>query len=264
MTIAIGVAVPEGLVLAADSRTTYRSSTGFRAATDHANKVFRISDHCAAACFGWAFLNGKVMSRVVEDFKATFADVPADPGHIHQSLASFFEDQYNQHVKTTGQFVPPDQIAFGFIVAEYGANGEGSLYRCYFPGKSPELVYSTEKAGVLWEGQFLAVYRLFFGFDPRVYAMLPPEIRAVADTVRYNMTLQMATLQDAIDLAIFLVRTTLGVQRFTDGVLGAPGDIEGVGGAIDVAVLTRDGFSWVQKKQLHGEFPSWLRNSTYD
>jgi len=54
-------------------------------------------------------------------------------------------------------------------------------------------------------------------------------------------------LQDSIDLAIFLVRATITLQKWQIG-------IRGVGGAIDVATITQtDGFRSVQQKQIRGE-----------
>jgi len=41
------------------------------------------------------------------------------------------------------------------------------------------------------------------------------------------------------------------MQRFSDGINADPGDMPGVGGPIDVAVITPDkGFMWINKKKL--------------
>ena len=55
------------------------------------------------------------------------------------------------------------------------------------------------------------------------------------------------TLQDAIDYAIFLIRTTIDYQRFATMV-------PTVGGDIDVAIITHHGgFQWIQEKKYRGE-----------
>jgi len=60
------------------------------------------------------------------------------------------------------------------------------------------------------------------------------------------------TLQDAIDFCVLMVQTTSAIQRFSDGVQGDPGDMPGVGGPVDVAVITPNkGFVWVNKKKLN-------------
>ena len=41
------------------------------------------------------------------------------------------------------------------------------------------------------------------------------------------------------------------IQRFSDGIVANPGDMPGVGGPVDVAVITADqGLTWVNRKKL--------------
>ncbi len=54
-------------------------------------------------------------------------------------------------------------------------------------------------------------------------------------------------LQDCVDVSTFLIRTTMAIQSWLIG-------IRGVGGAIDVAIITRTkGFQTVQQKTIVGE-----------
>ena len=51
--------------------------------------------------------------------------------------------------------------------------------------------------------------------------------------------------------ALDMIQTTAAMQRFSDGINADPGDMPGVGGPVDVAVITADnGFVWVNKKKL--------------
>ena len=51
-----------------------------------------------------------------------------------------------------------------------------------------------------------------------------------------------------------MIQTTSAMQRFSDGINADPGDMPGVGGPIDVAVITPDkGFVWIKKKKLKFE-----------
>ncbi|MFH1231989.1 MAG: hypothetical protein V1709_10890 [Planctomycetota bacterium] len=60
------------------------------------------------------------------------------------------------------------------------------------------------------------------------------------------------TLQDAIDFSVLVIETTSAIQRFSDGIAMNPGDIPGVGGPVDIAIITRDkGFNWISKKNIH-------------
>lgn len=62
----------------------------------------------------------------------------------------------------------------------------------------------------------------------------------------YQIPWQFFTLQDAIDFAIFAVRSTSDAIRFQTRA-------KTVGGPIDVLIIKPEGASWVQRKKLHGE-----------
>jgi hypothetical protein len=55
--------------------------------------------------------------------------------------------------------------------------------------------------------------------------------------LEYNINWGAMTLRDAIDFASLMIETTSAIQRFSDGIRQAPGDMPGVGGPIDVAVI---------------------------
>jgi hypothetical protein len=58
-------------------------------------------------------------------------------------------------------------------------------------------------------------------------------------------------LQDAIDFCILMIQTTSAIQQFSNGIVSDPGNIPGVGGPIDVAIITPDkGFIWINRKKL--------------
>jgi len=57
MSLGINVTIPEGIVLAADSRQTYRNQKGMaRVGSDSASKVFRIGSRMGLVIAGLAFL----------------------------------------------------------------------------------------------------------------------------------------------------------------------------------------------------------------
>lgn len=59
---------------------------------------------------------------------------------------------------------------------------------------------------------------------------------------------QFLPLQDCVNLSILLIRTTIAIRTFLVG-------IRGVGGAIDVATITRtEGLEAIQLKRVTGEF----------
>ena len=115
--------------------------------------------------------------------------------------------------------------------------------------------------GANWLGQTDVVSRIILGFDPRM-----SNIKCIHDTINRigtdNFKKQMQdiqyliqwgtmTLQDAIDFADLMIKTTSAIQRFSDGIFAIPGDMPGVGGEVDIAIITQDkGFVWISKKKL--------------
>jgi len=136
----------------------------------------------------------------------------------------------------------------------------GKLDSSFLSGTPGSLVY----------GQRDVWCRLIKGYDPKILeyscvktvkdvkaadstdstfldSLVHPKDTLALDGLRYDIKYDLMTLQDAIDFALFIVRATIEAQRFNQA------SIQGVGGAIDIAVITPDGFRWVQRKALHGE-----------
>jgi hypothetical protein len=102
MTLAIGLVNPEGIVMAADSRQSYRHAA-VRIGSDSAIKVFELSDTVVAATSGYAFLRlqnaatPQNISTLVEDFKPTVAR-GTTVLQIATALHTYFSTIYAQHI----------------------------------------------------------------------------------------------------------------------------------------------------------------------
>lgn len=257
MTLNVALAVPEGLVIGADSRTIYKNAQAFRVASDYTSKVFRLSDTCVASTFGWAFLNGRNIAGLASEFAAG-ADLGGKPANVVAAkLGVFFESQYQKHIAAQIDQPVAKGNASGFIVAGMDSNGVGRLYECRIPGPIIYEHYRTDFCGAIWRGDIGVAVRLIKGydlaFDP---AWLPAQQAAALKTFEYSIGFQRFTLQDAIDFVVFLVKATAEMLRFSDGTAASPGTFPTVGGPIDIAVVQPIGITWVQKKALVGERPS--------
>jgi hypothetical protein len=88
-----------------------------------------------------------------------------------------------------------------------------------------------------------AIKDKFFLNDQQI-SDLTDEIQNVSGA---KIPYQFLPLQDCVDLAILLIRTTSQLQDYQTS-------LRGVGGAIDVATITStDGFRYIQRKELRGE-----------
>jgi len=256
MTITIGVAVPEGIVIGADSRTTYANARGWpKVGSDYAYKVFQLGRRSAASTFGWAWLNQRNIASLVEDFRRSDDVSEDEPQILATKLGRFFDDQYKKHVSAGyDKAVGSGEEALGFIVGGFTTGGTGQLLRCGVPGPVVDEYWRTDSCGAIWDGQTDIVTRLIKGCDGRFNIdALPAEAREALEKMEYVTYFNRFTLQDAVDYVIFLMKATTEMQRFSDGVQAAPGDIAGTGGPLDIAVITAEGLRWVQRKELRGE-----------
>ncbi len=156
-----------------------------------------------------------------------------------------------------------DQLQF--IIAGYNSNGSHSVYMVYVPGEDLEEKRSSavkgKEFGASWIGQIDVVSRIVLGFDGRignlpffkktVNEMGQESLKKQLQGLEYVIQWGTMTLQDAIDFCKLAIETTSAIQRFSDGIAGDPGDMPGVGGSVDIAVITpKKGFVWVSKKNL--------------
>ena len=100
MTLGINTTTPEGIVLAADSRQSYRNQKGMsRIGSDSASKVFRLGRKIGAVVAGLAFLpeDGviKNISRFIEDFRKEAEIEKLSVREVSEKLKEFFESKYD-------------------------------------------------------------------------------------------------------------------------------------------------------------------------
>lgn len=151
-----------------------------------------------------------------------------------------------------------------FLIAGFNHDGSYESYIINIPGDINEKRNSQKKDrkyGASWIGQTDVTSRIILGWESRIFA-LPFVQEAIKNSseekvveqlrsLTYQISWGTMTIQDAIDFCVLAVKTTEAIQRFSDGIKMDPGAIPGVGGEIDVAIITRDrGFIWVKKKNI--------------
>lgn len=150
------------------------------------------------------------------------------------------------------------------LAAGFDNNGSYKAFICNIPGEISKKKDSTEQGkeyGASWIGQSDVVQRIVLGYDGRIrnikfvqesiqkYGM--EEVNHQLRNLEYAIQYGTMTLQDAVDFCTLIIQTTSAIQRFSDGIVADPGDIPGVGGPVDVALISQDnGFVWLSKKNL--------------
>ncbi len=306
MSLAINATIPEGIVLAADSRQSYRNRKGMaRIGSDSAFKVFEINRRVGAAVTGMAFLpeDGvlKNISKFIDELKQKKAVENFSVLATAENLHKLFNEKYNwqKQLAELPNKIKVDLTRQGvellklekekyFVKFEFkdkegnkktgvggvdridllaaGCNKDGSheVYTVRIPGEVEKKRDSKKKGmeyGASWVGQMDVVSRIVLGWDGRIGNLKfmqdahkkygKEEITKQLRSLEYSIQWGTMTLQDAIDFCVLMIQTTSAIQRFSDGIAADPGAVPGVGGPVDVAVITPEkGFVWVTKKNL--------------
>ena len=278
MSLGIVIKGSEGIVLAADSRLTLGAQIMLPIPQapqimqpqqifvnfDNATKLLSFgkpNEWIGAVTYGDAVIGTKPTDlRTAQSFVPEFEQSLPQKRQTVQEFTKKLSDFFMERWKEKGM---PDPAAYmgqgmSFTVAGYDADkAYGSVFSFIIPKQpSPEEV-AKDDFGINFGGQGEHTIRLMQGYDPRVLATAK-EVCGLSDeqitklqTALAPLMLQVPyailPLQDCIDLAVFLIHTTVAAQKLSIG-------IRGVGGVIDVAVITRrEALQFIQRKELLAE-----------
>ena len=265
MSLGIVFKGPEGIVLAADSRVTLnahnrQNNTQIPAYFDNATKLLKANghDYVAAVTYGLGAIGGqeaRTPHSFMPELESELGETRLSVQEFAQRLSDFFLRQWINLMPK--DYSGPDIL---FLIGGYDEEQPyGRAFELSIPnGSKPFERHPSPEFGMVWGGQREYVDRLIRGFDDRMLFALQAaqglddaaveELRKqLQSRLQLPIPFQFLALQDCVDLVIYLVRATIDIQAFVPG-------IRGVGGAIDVATITRtDGFRPVQQKTITGE-----------
>jgi hypothetical protein len=260
MTLNVSLRVPDGIVLASDSLATLMQQINQKVNVQttcdkcgnqidlkdvpappvsipsstwpYAQKMFPIQGRFGLATWGSGIVNNRSIYNHVIELNPTIPKPQAgeDPfEQISGVITKYFGEQLIAEWKRIGidpALQPDDFFPFGFQLVGFTKDQNGDpVPNTYliFIGKKPK-VDKFNGIGWAWSGDGTVVTRLLQGGTANFAAF---------------------SLQDAIDYAKFLIRTTADFQRFS-------GKLPTVGGDIDVALVTNHrGFRWIAQKELY-------------
>ena len=264
MSLGIAFKGPEGIVLAADSRVTLTGQlpTGvmIQSSYDNATKLLRVKgqDFVGVVTFGAGAI-GQSEPRTAHSFLPEFEAEVAHEGRLPVELfAQRLSDYFTARWADAGMPVESDPMVF--IVGGYDEPDAvyGRIFEFSVPSSPAPSEKSANAFGLTFGGQAEIVQRILGGFDMRAIPIAQGclglndvQVGTLQATLGSNLALgipyQFLPLQDCVDLAIFLIRSTAMLHKWIVG-------LRGVGGAIDVATITRtEGFHAVQSKAVRGE-----------
>lgn len=253
MSLVITTYVPEGIVMASDSRQsitiegktpdgkplpkvdTVNSDNVYKTyLLSRRNKSDKLIFEVGAQSFGQDLLGGISTASHIKRFSEEALTDEDNVTTIPKKLIEFFRKHY----------LTADT---GFHVTGYRIENKVSIpyiYYCHVGKNAVERKNIKPDGavtyGATWSGQIdvlsgILQPSLVPGPDNKPVPMHKPPI--IWDAM---------ALQDAVDFSIYAIRTTIDTIRFQ----ARP---KNVGGPIDVLVITPDGARWILKKELKGE-----------
>lgn len=272
MTIALAIKVNDGVVLTADSATTFFGFEEGRDRLDTTNvynngeKITNIHTDLALGIMTWGLASigghsinwhGKELRERFEGHDPTFISWELDEKSYELSEVSNKVFEYFSSALSTENLQAP--YDFGLLIGGYSANSNNpEIFTIQTENsvlQNPKVAFGRNDSGVIWFGQPEALVRLVKGISlklPSALANLGVEEGLISDYVsaiaaQVNTPLVQAgmPIHDAIDLAHFLVETTINYIRFISG----PNT---VAGPIDLAAITKhEKFKWVERKHYY-------------
>jgi hypothetical protein len=244
MSFVITVYVPEAIVMASDSRQsitiTGQTPDGRKmppvetVASDFTYKTFLLKKQRVGISVYGNSLLGKVQMeshiKRLEEEKLSEGD---SVDKVVDKLTSYFKERF-----------PDADTAFhiaGFK-KEKGASiphvyachvGKKEINRVNFNPSVNQVMY-----GCSWGGQSDIISTIL-----KPYQILGPDNKPIP-APRFPIIYDSMNVQDAVDFAVYGVRTTIDTMKFQ-------ARVKNVGGSIDVLLLMPEEEKWIQKKELH-------------
>jgi hypothetical protein len=276
LTIAVTVTVHDGIVLASDSASTLMQTqpNGDQSIVNvhnYANKIFNLYKGLpiGALTFGAGNIGTASISTLAKDLRRRFHGEDAahkewhiDPSNyriadVAERVRKFLVEEHYQ-IAFAGAAKPP---FLGFKVAGYSSGAalselwEISIADGKCAAATPAVNGGGDPGGITWAGEPEAISRVVLGYGMKLPEVLigmgveKEKIGEAIKTINKGLYIQLAAapmpIQDAIELAQFLVDLTIKFTRFKPGAAT-------VGGMIEVAAITKhEGFKWVSRKHYY-------------
>jgi hypothetical protein len=238
MSFIITLYVREGMVMASDSRLTLNATRQEGpqqfvnvavGQSDFSYKTFLAPGGIGISTYGAADILGVPIAGFVESFiqeELAERGVPVD--QVPGILLEYFR-----------RFSPPPKTQFhvaGYLTTEKGK--EQQVWSVDVQENKTARLNPLGQQGASWGGEGDILARIIMPVTE-----VDDKGQPTRRTPQFPIPWPFFTLQDAIDFAVFAVRSTIDAIRFQP----RP---KTVGGPIDVLVIKPDGAYWVQRKEL--------------
>ena len=256
MTICVSVKTRDGVVLGTDSMATVMlpSSDGqpvIAKAYSNARKLVQIGD-LPIGVFTYGI--GNLGQRTVYSHILEYSKSDRTEKTVEGIAAGLATHMWAEHKRITNG--SEERLSLGLYVAGYSEGSalpeEKEVVFLDINSTEPLLVRSIHGFGANWRGVPLPFTRLFNGYDSRFFQILEEQgvtkdiVQKVMqeNSLAANVVFEAMPLQDAINFAVYVLRTTIG---FTSFEIGTPS----CGGQLQIAVISEEAvFQWVSEPKF--------------
>jgi len=260
MTVCVAIKVYDGIVFAADSAVTTSITDDdgnpiVWNVWNHGLKVFNLHGNTVAMAAGLGSFGPVSVTSLAKRLHIELAkdlELGCPVKEVVRRAHGFFECEYQK----IGQ---SPKHSFEFWIGGYGDKEHSEIWKVnMFDGefRDPVQIIAGEGEQIIWGGEIRAISRLLLGIDPILHNSLLErefrdeqgqaiDLRPLLSGYQTPLVDGVMPIQDAIDLADFLVSTTKRYVAFLPGA-------NTVGGDADIATVTRyEGFKWIRRKHYY-------------
>lgn len=273
MSVALIINVHDGIILAADSASTLilgsPPSAGAPIAQvgnvyNNANKIANLHKGEPIGCvtFGSGSIGSASISTLLKDFRK----------RITEDKKYFDRESYTLEglANSLGEFLTAEcqklsprepQPTLGIFLGGYSYGAAlGERWGINIQNGTCQMLkrlHQADEVGINWGGEGgEAISRLVLGYSQSLPAILEATLKSakeaeeimkgVGPRLQAALIFAPMPIQDAIDLAEFLVHTAVQFSKFSPGP-------QVVGGPIEIAAITKhEGFKWIRRKHYYG------------
>jgi 20S proteasome alpha/beta subunit len=267
MSIIVSVKIHDGIVMAADSATTFYTSEGRPTQIyEHVDKIVNLVKGAPIGIMtcGSGSIGSASIATLMKDLRRRLSSsAGGDQGFVLGSSYSM-QDVAQKVQSFVTEKVQQADFKHYLMLRLCGYSSDGTLPEVWDvvadngDVAEPFCVQAPDGIGVRWCGETEAINRLILGLgwmpSKRSSEILGisegqavSAFNTITDEFLYeSLIMAAAPIQDAIDLSRFLVETTKGFIRF------AITRTKTVGGPVEIAAITKhEGFKWVQRKHFY-------------
>ena len=231
MSLVVVVRASASIVVAADSRVRRhitrgddRNEVGF---IDSGEKVFLAPNNIGIAKWGDMEVDNKLVSQHLE---ILFNGQPPEKKLTVESATIKLREYFRK-------FDGPPNV--NFLISGYKTSKQFPAPKTWILNIPEDILDNQDECGITFGGEIDILQRLLYRVQ-----LLDESGKPSEKSPHHNVTFNLFTLQDAVEFAVFAIKTTAELIRFQ----ARPNT---VGGPIDVLAITPEKAFWVQKKQPH-------------